>query len=48
MQADQKGVIGITILSHWFVPFSDAKHHKKAALRALDFMFGWYVIILIG
>ncbi|KAL6187982.1 hypothetical protein ACLB2K_039377 [Fragaria x ananassa] len=42
-QADQKGVIGITIISHWFVPFSDAKHHKKAALRALDFMFGWYM-----
>ncbi|KAK9941266.1 hypothetical protein M0R45_017879 [Rubus argutus] len=42
-QADQKGVIGITILSHWFVPFSDAKHHQEAALRALDFMFGWYM-----
>ncbi|XP_024159524.1 beta-glucosidase 12 isoform X3 [Rosa chinensis] len=62
-QVDQMGVIGITILSHWFVPFSDAKHHEEAAcypshwfvpfsdakhheeaaLRALDFMFGWYM-----
>ncbi|PRQ35248.1 putative beta-primeverosidase [Rosa chinensis] len=38
-------VIAITILSHWFVPFSDAKHHEEAAIRALDFMFGWYVTI---
>ncbi|CAK7339253.1 unnamed protein product [Dovyalis caffra] len=39
----QKGVIGITLLSHWFVPFSDAKQDRHAAKRALDFMFGWYM-----
>ncbi|WRX34757.1 Glycoside hydrolase family 1 - like 10 [Theobroma cacao] len=38
-QATQKGIIGITLVSHWFVPFSNARHHKNAALRALDFMF---------
>lgn len=41
MQAEQKGVIGITLVSHWFVPFSDAKKDQDAALRALDFMLGW-------
>lgn len=43
LQASQKGLIGVTLLSHWFVPISEAKHHKNAALRALDFMFGWSV-----
>ncbi|ONH99228.1 hypothetical protein PRUPE_6G019100 [Prunus persica] len=42
-QASQKGVIGITLVSHWFVPISKAKHHKNAALRSLDFMFGWFM-----
>ncbi|XP_037495946.1 beta-glucosidase 12 [Jatropha curcas] len=42
-QATQKGVIGITLVSHWFVPFSGAKHHQNAAKRALDFMFGWFM-----
>ena len=41
MQAAQKGVIGITIVSHWFVPFSNAKRDQKAAERAVDFMWGW-------
>ncbi|KAK6937072.1 Glycoside hydrolase family 1 [Dillenia turbinata] len=39
--ASQKGVIGITLVSNWFVPYSNAKHDKNAALRALDFMLGW-------
>ncbi|XP_062171430.1 beta-glucosidase 12-like [Alnus glutinosa] len=42
-QASQKGVIGITLISHWMVPFSDAKHNRNAALRALDFMLGWFL-----
>jgi hypothetical protein len=43
LQKTQKGVIGITLISQWFVPFSDAKHDQNAAKRALDFMLGWYV-----
>ncbi|KAL4612078.1 hypothetical protein ACB092_08G172900 [Castanea dentata] len=39
-QAEQKGMIGITLVSNWFVPFSDAKKDQDAALRALDFMLG--------
>ncbi|KAI4324293.1 hypothetical protein L6164_023844 [Bauhinia variegata] len=42
-QESQKGVIGITINTDWYVPFSDKKEDEEAALRALDFSFGWYV-----
>ncbi|KAM5582563.1 beta-glucosidase 12-like [Rosa sericea] len=42
-QASQKGVIGVTHVSHWFIPISGAKHNKNAALRSLDFMFGWFM-----
>ncbi|XP_059429574.1 beta-glucosidase 12-like [Corylus avellana] len=42
-QTAQKGIIGITLVSHWMVPFSDAKHNRNAALRALDFMLGWFM-----
>ncbi|KAI3846236.1 hypothetical protein MKX03_002802 [Papaver bracteatum] len=38
-QASQKGKIGITLVSHWMVPFSNAKSDRHAALRALDFMY---------
>ncbi|XP_031282531.1 beta-glucosidase 12-like [Pistacia vera] len=42
-QKTQKGKIGITLVSHWMVPYSSAKHHQNAAERALDFMFGWFM-----
>ncbi|XP_057453250.1 beta-glucosidase 12-like [Lotus japonicus] len=42
-QASQKGIIGITLVTHWFVPFSDNKFDHDAAGRALDFMFGWFM-----
>ncbi|KAI5322979.1 hypothetical protein L3X38_032051 [Prunus dulcis] len=42
-QASQNGVIGITLVSHWFEPLSEEKENKTAALRALDFMFEWFV-----
>ncbi|XP_030953515.1 beta-glucosidase 12-like isoform X1 [Quercus lobata] len=47
-QAAQKGVIGITIVSHWFLPFSNAKRDQKAAERAVDFMLGWFLNPLIN
>ncbi|KAG8064808.1 hypothetical protein GUJ93_ZPchr0004g38164 [Zizania palustris] len=40
-QGLQKGKIGITLVSHWFVPFSRSKSNDDAARRALDFMLGW-------
>ncbi|KAF3449149.1 hypothetical protein FNV43_RR09877 [Rhamnella rubrinervis] len=42
-QVSQKGLIGIALPCHWMVPFSNAKHNRNAALRALDFMFGWFM-----
>ncbi|PRQ35254.1 putative beta-glucosidase [Rosa chinensis] len=47
-QASRKGVIGITLLSYWFVPYSDAKWDVDAAERALDFMYGWFMDPLIN
>ena len=41
MQVEQKGNIGITLVSHWFVPFSRSKSNDDAARRAIDFMLGW-------
>ncbi|CAL2248414.1 unnamed protein product [Prunus armeniaca] len=41
-QASQNGLIGIALNSHWFEPLSEEKENKNAALRALDFMFGWF------
>ncbi|KAL5214746.1 hypothetical protein ABZP36_003898 [Zizania latifolia] len=46
-QALQKGKIGITLVSHWFVPFSRSKSNDDAARRALDFMLGWFMDPLI-
>ncbi|KAL4359277.1 hypothetical protein AHAS_Ahas08G0061300 [Arachis hypogaea] len=42
-QESQKGVIGITLVSHWFVPTSNSKLDQMAAERAIDFMFGWFM-----
>uniref|UniRef100_A0A0D9W663 Beta-glucosidase n=1 Tax=Leersia perrieri TaxID=77586 RepID=A0A0D9W663_9ORYZ len=46
-QALQKGKIGITLVSHWFVPYSRTKSNDYAARRALDFMLGWCLDPLI-
>ncbi|KAG9456713.1 hypothetical protein H6P81_001221 [Aristolochia fimbriata] len=42
-QASQKGLIGITLLSHWYLPMSKSSSDAKAAERAVDFMFGWFM-----
>ncbi|KAJ7947513.1 Beta-glucosidase [Quillaja saponaria] len=42
-QTSQKGSIGITLVCHWMVPFSNKKSDQDAASRALDFMFGWFM-----
>ncbi|XP_057834160.2 beta-glucosidase 12-like [Cryptomeria japonica] len=42
-QVVQKGLIGITLASHWMVPYSKSTSDKKAAQRAIDFMFGWFM-----
>ncbi|XP_048443357.1 beta-glucosidase 24 [Pyrus x bretschneideri] len=42
-QATQKGVIGIALNSGWSVPLSDSMEDKGAAMRALDFSYGWFM-----
>ncbi|XP_075646079.1 beta-glucosidase 17-like isoform X1 [Castanea sativa] len=42
-QPYQHGKIGITIVSHWFVPKYQISANRKATYRVLDFLFGWFV-----
>ncbi|XP_059064018.1 beta-glucosidase 12-like [Cryptomeria japonica] len=42
-QAVQKGLIGITLVSHWMLPYSKSTSDQKATQRAIDFMFGWFM-----
>ncbi|PNY16176.1 beta-glucosidase 24-like protein [Trifolium pratense] len=43
-QENQKGQIGITLVTNWFLPLGDDNiPDKKAAERALDFQFGWFM-----
>ncbi|WVZ00537.1 hypothetical protein V8G54_026606 [Vigna mungo] len=41
-QAHQRGQIGITLPTHYFLPKSNSAADERAASRALDFFFGWY------
>ncbi|PNX86467.1 beta-glucosidase 24-like protein, partial [Trifolium pratense] len=42
--AHQKGKIGITLVTNWFIPLGDNSiPDQKAAQRALDFQFGWFM-----
>ncbi|XP_047972958.1 beta-glucosidase 12-like isoform X2 [Salvia hispanica] len=43
-QEAQGGNIGIVLISHWFTAFDEQScADKKAALRAVDFMLGWFL-----
>jgi hypothetical protein len=44
LQETQKGIIGITVASHWFEPYSASIQDLDAAKRSLDFLYGWYVL----
>jgi beta-glucosidase len=42
LQVSQKGKIGITIVTNWFISKSPKSEEDiKAAYRELDFLFGW-------
>ncbi|KAG6679370.1 hypothetical protein I3842_14G127600 [Carya illinoinensis] len=47
-QERQKGTIGISLETGWMVPYSKARHHRNAMLRALDFRIGWLMDPLIN
>ncbi|ERN09277.1 beta-glucosidase 12 [Amborella trichopoda] len=40
-EAAQKGVIGISLSAHWYLPYSNTNGDHEAAYRAVDFMLGW-------
>nr|XP_010943555.1 beta-glucosidase 12 isoform X1 [Elaeis guineensis] len=42
-QESQKGKIGITLVCHWMIPYSNSQSNGNAAERALDFMLGWFM-----
>ncbi|KAF5447899.1 hypothetical protein F2P56_033415 [Juglans regia] len=42
-QAKQKGVVGITVDLDWMIPYSQSEKDRAAALRAIDFRFGWFM-----
>jgi len=42
-QPAQRGQIGITVVSHWFVPNTDTPADRRAVQRSLDFMLGWFM-----
>ncbi|KAK9129032.1 hypothetical protein Syun_017829 [Stephania yunnanensis] len=39
----QKGIIGITLVVNWIIPYSDNRTSKAATQRAIDFMLGWFM-----
>ncbi|XP_039022439.1 beta-glucosidase 12-like [Hibiscus syriacus] len=43
VQASQKGEIGITLVTFWFIPKYDTTEDRKAASRAWDFLSGWFL-----
>ncbi|KAF9665394.1 hypothetical protein SADUNF_Sadunf16G0118000 [Salix dunnii] len=42
-QTCQGGKIGITLVSHWFEPYSSSESDRMATKRSLEFMLGWYM-----
>ncbi|CAM8938678.1 unnamed protein product [Rhodiola kirilowii] len=41
-QSYQKGQIGVTLVTYWIKPKFDTDSSRKAALRVIDFWFGWF------
>ncbi|XP_008231324.1 PREDICTED: vicianin hydrolase isoform X2 [Prunus mume] len=41
-QAFQKGQIGISVVTFWYLPKSGTAASKRAASKALDFILGWF------
>ncbi|CAN1286123.1 Beta-glucosidase 17 [Linum perenne] len=41
-QKVQKGEIGITIVTNWYIPKYNTASSRMAASRAVDFFFGWF------
>ncbi|CAK9186962.1 unnamed protein product [Ilex paraguariensis] len=46
-QPTQKGEIGIPLVTQWFEPYESGRHDDDAAMRAFDFLTGWFLEPLI-
>ncbi|XP_057833519.1 beta-glucosidase 12 [Cryptomeria japonica] len=42
-QKKQKGLIGVTVVTHWFIPYTNSISDQKATRRILDFYLGWFM-----
>ncbi|GAB2212813.1 hypothetical protein Droror1_Dr00020807 [Drosera rotundifolia] len=42
-QATQKGVIGMSTSSNWYLPYENTTADQEAVTRAYDFMAGWFL-----
>ncbi|GLJ29212.1 hypothetical protein SUGI_0576180 [Cryptomeria japonica] len=42
-QKKQKGLIDITVVTHWFIPYTNSISDQKATRRILDFYLGWFM-----
>ncbi|KAM3368029.1 hypothetical protein ACQJBY_016534 [Aegilops geniculata] len=42
-KVEQKGKIGISLVSNWFTPLSSSKSSVIATRRAIEFMLGWFL-----
>ncbi|ONK58141.1 uncharacterized protein A4U43_C09F8630 [Asparagus officinalis] len=47
-KAVQRGEIGITQITTWFIPYSNSHEDKAAAQRSIDFMLGWFMDPLVN
>ncbi|XP_052192766.1 beta-glucosidase 12-like [Diospyros lotus] len=46
-QEVQKGEIGITLVAGWMYPYNEELLDERAASRALDFIYGWFIHPLV-
>jgi hypothetical protein len=47
LQANQGGLIGITLLGSWHEPLTDTPQDSAAAARMNDFHIGWLVLNIL-
>ncbi|VAI33741.1 unnamed protein product [Triticum turgidum subsp. durum] len=42
-QKAQGGEVGITLVCHWYLPYTNSTADKEAAKRRVEFMLGWFM-----
>ncbi|RCV12244.1 hypothetical protein SEVIR_2G265100v4 [Setaria viridis] len=46
-QPSQRGQIGITVVTNWYVPNTDSAEDRKAVQRSLDYIYGWFLDTIV-